>query len=288
MCSTSFEFTVPVEYDRKSAKEFLRKYCGLTAETVKLCKYRENGITRAEETLRTVDTVYQGDIIKISLPTDRNNTVPVEGNPEVLLEDRYLLIVNKPASMPVHPVKIHQLDTLSNIVSFYQKQRGEDYTFRSLYRLDKDTSGVVVIAKDRVTLGLLHNKIEKEYIAVCEGIIEEAGTVDLPIANKEGSIIVREVRADGQPAVTHYKPLSYGNKHTLLSLQLETGRTHQIRCHLSFLGHPLAGDDLYGGSLEYISRQALHCKTVSFTHPFTKKKITIDTAIPAEFLHIIA
>ena len=282
-----FEFIVPKEYDGRPAKDFLRKRCGLTAETLKQAKYHDFGMTRGGETLRTVDTVFEGDIIKISLPTDKNEILTVEGTLDILYEDKYLLVINKPYGMPVHPVKIHQTDTLANLVSFHQRQGGEEYTFRALNRLDKDTSGCVVIAKDRITYGLLTGKIQKEYIAVCEGVITEAGTVNAPIGLQDGSKIVREVREDGKPAVTHYEPVSHAKKHTLLRLWLETGRTHQIRCHLSSLGHPLAGDDLYGGALSSIHRQALHCDKVEFCHPFTDETIILDTGIPEEFLRIV-
>ncbi|MBQ3418035.1 MAG: RluA family pseudouridine synthase [Ruminococcus sp.] len=282
-----FEFIVSKEYDGKTAKDFLRKRCGLTAETLKLAKYHAFGITRDGKTLRTVDTVFEGDIIKISLPTDKNEILPVEGTLDILYEDKYLIVINKPCGMPVHPVKVYQSDTLANLVAFHQRQRGEEYTFRALNRLDKDTSGCVVIAKDRITCGLLQGKIQKEYIAVCEGVIIQAGTVSAPIKLKDGSKIVREVREGGKTAVTHYEPISHSKKHTLLRLWLETGRTHQIRCHMSSLGHPLAGDDLYSGSLSRIHRQALHCYKVEFIHPITKESILLDTGIPEEFLRIL-
>ncbi|MBQ6152266.1 MAG: RluA family pseudouridine synthase [Ruminococcus sp.] len=265
-------------------KDFLRKRCGLTAETLKTAKYTPLGISHNGETLRTVDTVCEGDLIKISLPTERNEILPVEGTLDILYEDNYVLVVNKPYGMPVHPVNVHQTDTLANIVSYYQRQRGEEYLFRALNRLDKDTSGCVVIAKDRITYGLLIGKIKKEYVAVCEGVIECAGVVNAPIGLKDGSMITREVRDDGKAAVTHYEPLLRSKTHTLLRLWLETGRTHQIRCHMSFLGHPLAGDDLYGGATELIDRQALHCQKAEFLHPFTAESILVDTGIPQEFL----
>ena len=282
-----FEFTVPEEFDGRTVKEFLRKNCGLTAETLKLVKYADMGITRNTDSLRTVDTVSEGDVIKISLPTDKNEILPVEGTVDILYEDTYLLIVNKPYGMPVHPVKVYQSDTLANQVSFYQRQRGEGYTFRALNRLDKDTSGCVVIAKDRITYGLLTGKIRKEYVAVCEGIISQAGTINDPIGLADGSKIKREVRADGRISVTHFEPIAYSAGHTLVRIWLETGRTHQIRCHMSALGHPLAGDDLYGGSLEFIKHQALHCNKVDFVHPFTGEKVILDTGVPEEFTGLL-
>ena len=164
---------------------------------------------------------------------------------------------------------------------------GESYTFRALNRLDKDTSGCVILAKDRIAYSLVQPTVEKEYVAVCEGNIEMSGTIDAPIALCPDSKLKRCVCVDGDRAVTHYEPIAHGNVHTMCRMKLETGRTHQIRCHMSHIGHPLAGDDLYGGSLRYITRQALHCQSVRFTHPDTKEAILLSTEIPTEFLNII-
>lgn len=282
-----YRFTVSHDNGGQTLKTFLRREVGISARSMTVLKYAGMGIMRSGTELKAHDIVSEGDIIEIQLPPDGIDAEPVEGRLDILFEDDHLLIVNKPYGMPVHPVKVHQLDTLSNIVAYYQKGRGESYTFRALNRLDKDTSGCVIIAKDRIAYSLVQPATEKIYIAVCEGIISESGVIDLPIALERGSKIKRCVRADGDPAVTHYKPVSRGNSHTLCELRLDTGRTHQIRCHMSSIGHPLAGDDMYGGSLRFIQRQALHCRTVSFIHPVTKEKVIIDTEIPEEFFEII-
>ena len=237
--------------------------------------------------LHAHDTVHSGETVIISLPREHNDIEAVEGELDILYEDDYLLIINKPAGMPVHPTKIHQLDTLANIVSYYQQSRGEDYTFRALNRLDKDTSGCVILVKDRIAYSLVKPTVRKTYIAVCEGMIQESGTVNAPIALSPDSKIKRCVSAQGAEAITHYQPIRYGKGHTLCELWLETGRTHQIRCHMSSIGYPLAGDDLYGGSLHRIGRQALHCQKVTLTHPVTHEKLQITTDIPKEFYGII-
>lgn len=269
-----------------SVRDFLRRECGITARSMTLLKYY-GSITRDKTPLKAHDIVHAGDRITLNLPPEQNDIAPVEGVLDILYEDDYLLIVNKPASMPVHPTKLHQADTLANIVAYYQRQRGESYTFRALNRLDKDTSGCVVVAKDRLTYALVRETVRKTYAAVCEGIVDREGTISAPIGLADNSRIKRAVRQDGAEAVTHYRPIRYGNGHTLLMLTLENGRTHQIRCHMSYIGHPLAGDDLYGGSLEHIGRQALHCRDVSLLHPFSKQTIDIRTDIPEEFLTII-
>ena len=163
------------------------------------------------------------------------------------VEDDYLLILNKPPYMPVHPSPGHDDGTLCNFVSFYQRQKGEDWSFRPINRLDKDTSGLVLGGKDAYTAFAL-KKVKKTYYAVCQGELFGDGVIDAPIRLKEGHGIQRETGLGGKPAVTHWRALAWGKGHTLLALTLETGRTHQIRVHLSSIGHPLAGDDFYGGS----------------------------------------
>lgn len=282
-----YELTVGKQNDGTTLKTFLRKECGISARSMTVLKYAGMGVTRRGEEIRAHDILYAGDVVIIQLPEEKSGITPVEGALDILLEDRYLLLVNKPADMPVHPTKIHQTDTLANLVAAYQQRRGEDYTFRALNRLDKDTSGCVLIAKDRIAYSLMQPTVRKTYVAVCEGEISESGTVDMPIGLSDNSRIVRCIREDGDRAVTHYQPIKVANGHTLLELWLETGRTHQIRCHMSSIGHPLAGDDLYGGSLEHIARQALHCRDMRFIHPVSGEELYVTTQIPSEFLKII-
>ena len=282
-----YDFTVPDCEDGITLKTFLRRKCGLSARSLTVIKYDGGSITCRGKELRARDTLLAGDVIEVALPHETCDIEPVSGDLDILYEDSCLLIVNKPADMPVHPTKVHQLDTLANIVSFYQHERGESYIFRALNRLDKDTSGCAIIAKDRIAYSLIQPTVKKSYIAVCEGIIEKSGTVDAPIALSPDSKIKRCVSADGSRAVTHYEPIAHGNGHTMCRLWLETGRTHQIRCHMCDIGHPLAGDDLYGGSLQFIGRQALHCQSVELIHPVSGEKLVFSTAVPDEILHIL-
>ena len=287
MSLKSFDFTVEKEYDGMTARDYLRKIRGLTARSMTLLKYGDNGITRKGEILKAHDIIHCGDVIELNLPEDDNDIKPIRGCLDILFEDDCFLIADKPPMMPVHPTKTHQEDTLANIVSYYQREKGERYTFRALNRLDKDTSGCVIIAKDRLSYSLAQPTVKKKYIAVCEGIITESGVIDKPIALETGSKIKRTVCAGGKKAVTHYTPLRSGNGHTLVELWLETGRTHQIRCHMSGIGHPLAGDDMYSGSRVYIARQALHCVSIEFFHPFKRESLHIESGIPIDFYKII-
>lgn len=279
-------FTVPLEYDNVNALSFLRSYCGLSSRMITRLKREKDGILMDGKILRTIDNVYADKIVKISLPTEKIGIEPIKGKLDILYEDDYILIVNKPYSMPVHPVKQHQSDTLANLVAYYAQSKGKEFTFRAINRLDKDTSGIVFIAKDRYTANAVKFALNKTYVAVCSGKITENGTVNMPIALKKDSKMVREVTADGSPAITHYKVLAVGDGVSLISLVLETGRTHQIRCHMSYLGHPLEGDDLYGGSLERIQRQALHCGKLEFVHPITNENISVVAPIPEDMKNI--
>ncbi len=270
-----------------TARNYLRRICGLTARSMTVLKSAECGISRDGQLLRSSDTVRAGDCIQLNLPREVCGIEPVDGQPDILYEDPYVMVVNKPAHMPVHPTKVHQTDTLANIVAAYQKEKGESYVFRSLNRLDKDTSGCVLIAKDRLSYALIQPTVGKQYIAVCEGVLTDSGVIDAPIALAEGSKIKRCVSDLGKHAVTQYTPLQHGNGHTLLQLILLTGRTHQIRCHMSHIGHPLAGDDLYGGSRSWIGRQALHCARIRFLHPITHQPVELQVPIPQEFFAVL-
>ena len=282
-----YEFTVGADDDGMMLRTFLRRQCGLSARSLTVIKYDGGSISCAGNELRARDVLRAGMRIAVRLPQESCEVTPVEGALDILYEDERLLIVNKPAAMPVHPTKVHQLDTLANLVSCYQQQRGEAYIFRALNRLDMDTSGCVLIAKDRITYALVQPTVKKVYAAVCEGILFEGGVIDKPITLAPDSKIKRCISENGALAVTHYEPVQHGNGHTLCRLWLETGRTHQIRCHMSAIGHSLAGDDLYGGSTALIGRQALHCREVVFLHPDTGETIRLSTAIPSSFTRII-
>lgn len=281
-------FVVPPECDNMNANVFLKKHCKVSARMITRLKREKNGIIRDNKILRTIDTVFRGDKIILNLPEDKNSIVPVKGDLTVLYEDEYIIAVDKPPNMPVHPTKIHQLDTLANHLVYMQKEKGESYTFRAINRLDKDTSGVVVIAKDRYTASFLFGNLDKTYVAVCEGIITGSGTIDKGIKLLDGHTIQRTTADDGARSVTHYKAIKNINNHTLLEIKLETGHTHQIRCHFSSIGHPLAGDDMYGGSTKLIKRQALHCNEVIFTHPITKEIMKIKSPLPYDIQNLVS
>ena len=283
------KFIVSDEYNGMNAGRYLRIVCRLSARTLAVLKRTQGGLLRNGELLRSVDTVYAGDVVVMSLPSEENTIEPVKGDLDILYEDDYILIVNKPAYMPVHPVKSHQLDTLANVVSYRYYGSDSDFVFRAVNRLDANTSGIVVVARDRHTASLLQSSdITKHYFAVCHGETLNSATINAPIALRSDSKIVREVSECGQLAVTHYSKVKSIKNGSVLDVVIETGRTHQIRCHMSHIGFPLFGDDLYGGSRELITRQALHCYSVSFEHPFTAEMINITADIPEDISLLIS
>ncbi|MEE0858076.1 MAG: RluA family pseudouridine synthase [Acutalibacteraceae bacterium] len=281
-------FTVPEQFNNTQAKWFLRNYCNISARLLTSLKMVPLGISRNGELLRVVDTIYKGDIIKIKLPQDDNKIEPVNLPLDICYEDEHVLLLNKPPYMPVHPTHDHIYDTLANGVAYYLKNKNLNISFRAINRLDRDTTGLVLVAKHSYSAANLVKNVKKTYIAVCEGEIAESGTINANIALLPGHTIQRIAGVvDGVYAVTHYKPLLIKNNHTLVEFDLETGRTHQIRVHMSYINHPLAGDDMYGGSLEYIKRQALHCQKITFLHPITHKEITVTTELPKDMRKLI-
>jgi 23S rRNA pseudouridine1911/1915/1917 synthase len=218
---------------------------------------------------RTVDEIKQGDELTVNIPDDDTDIPPVNLPLKVVYEDEDVLIADKPAFTVCHPTRNHQNDTLANAVAYYLEQKGKKCTFRAVNRLDRDTTGLVVIALNRLAAERLAKSVKKTYFALAAGNIPRSGTINLPIARKEPLKILREVSPDGQKAVTHYKVIKNTDKYTLLEIKLETGRTHQIRVHFAAIGHPLIGDTMYGTPDEVFTHQCLHCGRVEFIQPIT-------------------
>lgn len=240
------------------------------------------------EHIRTVDRLRTGDRLEISLPDDEALCIPPSDLPlNVEYEDEDVIVLNKPPFMPVHPTHNHQGDTLANALSGYLLKKGKACAFRAVNRLDRDTSGLVVIGLNTYSACRLSNGVEKEYYAIVHGFLEGSGTIDLPIRRVDPLKIHREVSEDGERAVTHWRAVASDGLLTLLAVRLETGRTHQIRVHFSHLGHPLAGESLYAQPDGLLGRQALHCKNVSFRSPVTNEAIHVSTAFPEDMQKLI-
>ena len=268
-------FLVEEQLDGISVQNFLKRHCNVSSRLLIKLKRTENGITANGEHIRSIDILHSGDIVEIKMPEDENEIVAVNNPVEIVYEDDEVAIFNKPPFMPVHPVRDHQLDTLANYAVYYSRSKGENYSFRAVNRLDRDTSGLVLTAKSSFSMTYLTRRVKKVYVALCEGELSGSGTINAPIKLKEGHTIQREVGEGGIRAVTHYRAVKTMYGHTYVEFRLETGRTHQIRVHMASIGHSLAGDDMYGGSRKYFDRQCLHCAELEFMHPVTHEIITV-------------
>lgn len=268
------EFIVPECDNGISALKFLKRR-GFSARLVTKLK-STGGLTRGGSILRSIDAVFTGECIDVTLPDgdvlEPNNSLYAE----VAYEDEDVVVFDKPPGLPVHPSGGHYYDTLGNL--FAAMYPG--VTFRPVSRLDRDTSGLCVCAKNTLAAAKLAGKVDKVYFAAINGEILQSGEINAPIARESDSIIKRCVREDGKPAITLYKPICHTNGRTLLEITLVTGRTHQIRAHFAHIGFPLCGDEMYGGDCSEITRQALHCGKVTFSAPISGEQITVESSLP--------
>lgn len=286
--SRFIEYKIEEEYDGKKVEVFLRNFVKASARVIRGLKNVPDGITLNGEHTRTIDLLHTGDVLRLHLPEDSGEMFePLPYPLEVLYEDEDLLIVNKPAFLALHPSHNHQGDTLANAVAYHLKTNGKSSVFRSIGRLDKGTSGIVICALNKFAAAKLSGNIYKEYEAVCEGELTGSGVIDRPIFRPDPIKTVRTVDERGERAVTEWKVLKTGNGRTHLRIHLVTGRTHQIRVHFSSLGMPLVGDKMYGTPDKDIDHQALICKYVKFLHPVTGEEIEIEAPEPKDWAKLI-
>lgn len=224
--------------------------------------------------VRVMETATTEGIVPASLPLN------------ILYEDEDILVLNKPADMPVHPSIGNYTNTLANAAAFYFQERGEFCPFRCINRLDRDTSGALVLAKNALSAAILsaqmrNREIRRTYLAVVRGVTPPSGTISAPIGRVSASVIQRQVDPeDGETAVTHYERLAVRNDHSLLEIHLETGRTHQIRVHMGYIGHPLPADYLYCPVYDHFKRQPLHSYQLNFRHPLSGKDLCFTAPVP--------
>lgn len=259
------KYEIKKEDSNKTIKDFLRER-GISAGLLKRLKKIENGITVNSEHQNVTYRLKENDILKLIITDFDDDTneylEPVDLPIEIIYEDENITVVNKPSGMPTHQSMNNHGNTLANALKF--RYLNKPYVFRASNRLDKDTSGLVITANNRYYASLISDKIKKgnvykEYIAVVSGKIEGTGIIDAPIDRIGESIIKRVVRMDGERAITEYESLLSTDEASLLLVKPKTGRTHQIRVHMAYIGHPIIGDNLYFEKSDYISRQALHC-----------------------------
>ena len=278
--------TYTVEDGRKETRacDYLRKAHGYSARMMTSLRKEMGLLTVNGQPQPVVARVAAGDVLCVSLPDDRIKSVP---NPDIcaaiVYEDDDIVVFDKPAGVAVHESKKHQTDTLANLFAAHCQTNGCASVFRAINRLDRDTSGLVVAAKNRHIASALTGKIQKRYTAVvCGELTNDSGTIDAPIRRLCPERQIRVVSPDGQRAVTHYRVLARGHGYSVISLTLETGRTHQIRVHLSHLGYPLAGDAMYGGDRTEILRHALHCTELRFVNGVTGRSVELCSPLHAD------
>lgn len=235
-----------------------------------------------------------GDTVKCIIDFNEysENIISTKMDLKIIYEDDFLLVVDKPYNMAVHPSILHYNNSLSNGIKYYFESIGLNRKIRPVNRLDRDTTGIVIFAKNEYIQECLIKQMElktfyKEYIAILEGTFDtNKGIIDAPISRKEGSIIERCINENGTKAISYYEVLNNKNNLSLVKFVLDTGRTHQIRLHSKYIGHPIIGDTLYGHESPLIDRQALHCRKISFIHPITKKQIELISPIPMDMYKI--
>lgn len=235
-----------------------------------------------------------GDVIKVTFPEERSDFVPEDIPLDIVFEDEDFLIINKQPGIVVHPTKGHPYGTLANALAYLMQERNEYFKIRFVNRLDMDTSGLLIVAKNAFSQEGLQQQMKedrtvKKYIAVVEGILDaEEGIIDLPIGVGDENEVGRIVTPDGYPSVTRYRFLGTARGgRSLVELTLETGRTHQIRVHMSYIGHPVTGDSLYGRTTPDIGRQALHAARLEFDHPVKGGRVVVEAPLPEDIMALI-
>jgi 23S rRNA pseudouridine1911/1915/1917 synthase len=257
---------------------------------------------------RAKDKVVGGERIEIEAQLEVDAQVAPEAMPlEIVFKDRALFVINKPPGMVVHPGAGNTRHTLQNALLALDPKLAVVPRAGLVHRLDKDTSGLLVVARTpevhtTLVAALAEREIERHYIALCSGVMTGGGTVDEPIGRHRSQRTKMAVRSDGRPSVTHYRLMKRFRAHTLLHVQLESGRTHQIRVHLAHIGYPVVGDPVYGGrrrfpaaaspaliaELEAFTRQALHAARLKLAHPITGKEVEWEAPLPADMAHLVA
>ena len=292
--SNKLFFIIDDEHKGLELKEILYDKMKLSSRLVRKLKRNKNILVNGNK-IPFHAKMRKGDIVVVIMQEEPNQ-FELENIPlEIVYEDIDLLIINKEPGIVVHPTKGHPIGTLANALVYYMEQKGEQFKIRFVNRLDRDTSGLVIVAKNPFTQQELskqmqEDRVEKHYLSVVKGIIpDQKGTIDAPIGRLDPDDITRKVYDGGRHSVTHYEVIQRLKDATLVRLRLETGRTHQIRVHMKHIGYPLIGDSLYGYVDEdLIGRQALHAESLVFFQPRTNERIEIKADIPLDMKELIS
>lgn len=296
----TMEIKITRELDGATVFDILRRRMHISTGTLTLLKNSPTGITVNGERVTVRYKLSEGDVLRLDTAdkpeTGTSEIIPKKLPLAIVFEDDDIIVADKPAGMPTHPTHGHLDDTLANALAYRAQKRGEPFVFRPANRLDRNTSGLVLLAKNRFASSRLFEdmragRIKKAYTAITCGVPSPAaGRIDAPIARAEAGILMRTVREDGSPSVTDYRTMrhSQDGRLALVALEPKTGRTHQIRVHMAHIGTPLLGDFLYGEECpEVISRHALHAARLEFTHPTSGQLLRMSAPLPADMLKII-
>ncbi len=288
------DYTITAEYDGLRVERYLKAVQGMSSRVLISLKHWPDGLLLNGRHIRTIDPIHTGDVLTVTLRDAPPDYLESDIRVEILYEDDDVIVYNKPADMPCHQAKTHQQDTLANVFARDCRERGIHLSYRCINRLDRNTTGAVVVAKNAHAATVLGGvgrggiQVKKRYTALLTGILPyERGMVDAGIARLDEDTINRIVDNNAPFARTAFEVLGYGRRHTLAEFRLYTGRTHQIRVHMWWLGYPLAGDDIYGWDDSVICRHALHCGWVRFAHPVTGEILTITAPLPPDMAEAI-
>lgn len=289
-----FSWKIDLATETMSIEQFLRTH-GCSHHVLTHLKRTECGILLNGIWAYTNQKLKAGDqlVIRVIEEESSPGILPVPMSLDIIYEDEDLMVINKERDTPIHPSVNNHENTLANAVMYYFSSQNIPFVYRCINRLDRDTSGLLIIAKNMVSGAILskmssERQIHREYLAIVEGELPPEGTIDAPIARTDGSAIMRCVDFErGEKAVTHFRCVKIANGLSLASVRLETGRTHQIRVHMKYIGHPLIGDFLYNpDSMDLIQRQALHSSRLTFSHPITGETLDFTSDLPEDMKQV--
>lgn len=284
--------TINYQIDKTAAglrvEQFLKRK-GYSSQNISSIKHMPESILVNGVHYYMRQELAEGDCLSVRISETKcsDKIPPVELPLDIVYEDEDIIVLNKPAGMPIHPSLNNYYNTMANALAWYYQEQDKPFIFRCCNRLDRDTSGLTVVAKHLVSAGILSSmtgrrEVHREYLAIASGhVTPESGTISAPLGRKPGTIIERMVDWDnGETAITHYHVVKTTRHYSLVALKLETGRTHQIRIHMKHLGYPLIGDYLYNPDMRHIGRQALHSHKLSFYHPITGEMMSFTAPLP--------